>query len=81
MRNQKNFRGQSGRPSPIGGGSRATMKIFCHCSTSTVDDLTGAVTHGFRICEGTATAGVADCSCCTRSKGGGATVSQGLFGG
>ena len=70
MRNQRNFRGQSGKPTTFG-TSRATMKIQCHCMFTYIDDMTGTPLSGLFICTGTITANVANCSCCKRGRKGG----------
>ena len=67
-RSQRNFRGQSGRPTTYG-TSRATINIQCHCQYTYLDDMTGSTMHGEWICTGTATQGVVNCSCCRRIRG------------
>ena len=85
MRNQRNFRGQSGRPSklPSGGGEKVmTRDINCCCEMSETDDVTGNVNTYYQFCVGTTTLGVADCTCCDRlSPKGGNAMTSGLFGG
>jgi hypothetical protein len=70
MRNQRNFRRQSGRQS---NGQqmdeRATTKIHCFCEGQQVDDLTGVATVSWSTCMGTVSNGVVDCSCCSRHAG------------
>ena len=72
MRNQRNFRGQSGRttqrPLPMGGARQSD--INCCCQMSEIDDVTGQVSTYFRYCKGTVHEGnPADCSCCGSLKG------------
>ena len=80
MRNQRNFRGQSGKPTTFG-TSRATMKIQCHCMFTYIDDMTGTPLSGLFICTGTITANVANCSCCRRGRKDAFTVSSALTAG
>jgi len=79
MRNQRNFRGQSGKPTTT--TSRATMKIQCHCQYTYIDDMTGSSMQGQWICTGTITANVANCSCCRRGRKDAFTVSSALTAG
>ena len=66
MRNQRNFRGQSGKPTTT--TARATINIQCHCMYTYLDDMTGTPLSGLFICTGTVTAGVPNCSCCKRGR-------------
>ena len=69
MRNQRNFRGQSGRTTQPMGGARQS-DINCCCQLTEIDDVTGAVRTYFRYCKGTVHEGnPADCSCCGSLKG------------
>lgn len=65
MRHKRNFRGQAGamRTRPSLGIGRETP-FTCVCQVITIDDFTGTPQSSTRICVGTATEGVLDCSCC-----------------
>ena len=62
MRNQRNFRGQSGLPQSF--SLNRESPLTCVCQISITNDYTGEEQSFTRICVGTATNGVVDCSCC-----------------
>lgn len=63
---RRNFRRNTGMGRPSTPIIDRTAKVTCICPRYTVDDITGASTWDPWPCQGTATAGVSDCSCCDK---------------
>jgi hypothetical protein len=64
MRNQRNFRGQSGRLTSGGGSVERESPFTCVCQVVKISDYTGNEYSTQRVCQGTLNQGVRDCSCC-----------------